>query len=155
MGRQEEGIRILIGCRCRRRPPHFDGCLLVRIPERLGFVPRSGLLSLPVVASRGRLPQRYILAERGKCHRGLVCSGSDILESWTRWWLEKRVSMAAQSGLGTEEESCLPAEVEELACGSAFSPMSPRNGSIDDGVHGGDESCPLDVIDAPRRVPRH
>lgn len=28
------------------------------------------------------------------------------------------------------------------------------NGSIDDGVHGDDESCLLDAIDAPRRVPR-
>ena len=133
----------------------IDGGLLVRITERRGFVPRSGLLSLPVVASRGRLPQRYILAERGKRHGGLICSSSDILESWTRWWLEKRVSMAAQSGLGTEEESCLPTEVEELACGSAFSPMSPSNGSIDDGVHGDDESRLLDAINAPRRVSRH
>lgn len=155
MGRQEEGIRILIGCRCLRRSRHFDGGLLVRITERRGFIPRSGLLSLPVVASRGRFPQRYILAERGKRHRGLICPGSDILESWTRWWLEKRVSMAAQSGLGTEEESCLPAEVEELECGSAFSPMSPSNESIDDGVHGDDESCLLGAIDAPTRVSRH
>lgn len=89
--------------RDRCRSAYVDGGLLVRITERRGLVPCPGLLSLPVVASRGRLPQRYILAERGECHRGLVCSSSDILESWTRWWLEKRVSMAAQSGLGTEE----------------------------------------------------
>lgn len=57
--------------------------------------------------------------------------------------------MAAQSGLGTEEESCLPTEVEELVCGSAFSPMSPSNGSVDDGVHVYDESCLLDAIVLP------